>query len=68
MSDKKPLKPGPVDCFVTIGRDKVDEIAISYGFEPSLEIHLFANALMCAFEVHNNMRVPMTDEEIQALE
>ena len=53
------LKPGPVDCFVTVGKEKVDELAIRYGFEPDLNIHLFANALMCAFEVHNRMRAPM---------
>lgn len=62
MTDR-PLKPGPVDCFVTVGKEKVDELAIRYGFEPDLNIHLFANALMCAFEFHNGMRARLTDEE-----
>lgn len=60
----KPLKPGPIPYVVGIGKDKIFEIAVKYGFKPNFDTLLFANALMCAFEVHNRMTEPMTDQEI----
>ena len=59
------LKPGPVDCFVSVKKEKINELAIKYGFEPDLNIHLFANAMMCAFEVHNRMKEPVALKKLE---